>query len=169
MSKASDPRTGTETVTVALKHPTGIVLEIFEEAISHEPVMGGGTREVRIFRTNGNRFTLNGNRTPFGVAPDFRIVGDYALTPGVPKDVWEKWKEQHKDSPLVLNNLIFAYGSNEKIRDAARESAKLRSGMEAITPDDDPRIPKRKDRNTGKMVSAIQTAEEQPSFPRGVE
>lgn len=156
--RATRPATGTATVTVALKHPNGIVLEAFDPHETHEPVMGGGTRKVTIYKANGQRFVLNGNRTKFGEAPKCPIIGDYALTQGVPVDLWNRWLEQHKDSPLVMNNLIFAYEKADMSEDAAVEGARLRSGMEPINASDDVRIPRRRDRESGKMVQAIEKA-----------
>ena len=161
MAKASKAETGTATVTVALKHPTGIIIEAFTQDVAHEPVMGGGTREVTVFRSTGKQYTINGNRAPFGVRPDFDIVAGYGLTHGVPKDVWERWLEQHHDSPLVQNNLICAHESVDHVKDEARDGAKLKSGLEPMLQKGDPRAPKKMDRQR-KFVDAIEVADEQP-------
>lgn len=149
-----------ETVTVALKHPSGVILEIFEESEGHEPVMGGGTRKVKVFRTTGKQYPINGNRVPFGMIPNYPIIGGYALTAGVPREVWEIWSDQHKDSPLIENGLIMAHSSIDGATSEARNRIKLTNGLEPMRVGGDPRDPKRKNRE-GKFVSAIEKADEQ--------
>ncbi len=141
--RAAIAATTGETVTVALKHPTGIILEVFKPEPSFEPVLGGGMRETTIYRPTGGKFTLNGNRVPVGVAPPYPIVAGYALTHGIPRDVWEAWRAQHADHPLVQGNLIAAYKGGEDAAAFAEEHRETRSGMEPVRRKDDPRVPKR--------------------------
>lgn len=159
--KQSQPRkakvkaeSGTATVTVALKHPTGIVLEAFEKVPTYEPVLGGGMREAFAYRSTGKQYPVNGNRVPFGHIPSFKIIGGYALTSNIPKDVWEIWLEQHHDHPLVENDLITAYEREDMAEDYATENAGIRSGMEAMAQKGDPRVDKRRTRD-GKFVDAV--------------
>lgn len=160
---AASPETGTATVTVALKHPTGIILEVFREETSHENVMGGGTRSVKVFRATGKQYPLNGNRVPFGTTPNYTILGGWALTPGIPKEVWETWQSQHQDSPLVENGLIDAHENADYVQDFAKDTDNVRrkSGLEPLLQNGDPRVDKRRTRE-GKFVDAIEAADEQP-------
>lgn len=164
-AKAEAAKTGA-TVTVALKHPTGIVLEAFRKEKGQEPVLGGGFRDTTVWRSTGQQYPLNGNRAPFGVVPSYKIIGGYALTEGIPKDVWECWKEQHHDSPLLEQGLIMAYDTPEKAEGFARDkdNASLRSGMEPLARKGDPRVDKKRTRD-GQTVDAIGTADEQPAQP----
>ena len=151
-----------ETVTVALKHPTGIVMEAFREERSQEPVLGGGFREVKVWRSTGRQYPINGNRVPFGQIPDYKIVGGYALTEGVPKDVYDIWCEQHSDSPLVEHKLLMAFASSDRAEGFAREHASTRSGMEPVAKSGDPRVDKKRTHD-GKVVDGIVVADEQPA------
>ena len=164
--KAAAASTGTATVTVALKHPTGIVLEVFEKKTLQVPDGVGRLRDETVFRSTGKQYALNGNRVPVVdgvvVAPNYQIIGGYALTPGIPKDVWDKWLEQHPDSDLVENGLITAYEALDMAQDFAKENAKTRSGMEPLLRSGDPRVPKRRTRE-GKIVDSVGIADEQPT------
>jgi hypothetical protein len=151
---------GTATVTVALKHPTGIVIEAFEKSSMSVPDGVGRLRDEIVFRSTGTQYVLNGTRVPFGVRPKFDIVGGYALTPGVPKSVWDKWLEQHQDHPLVENNLICAHEKIDMVEDFAEEHKATRSGLEPILLRGDPRVDKKRTRD-GKFVDSIETADEQ--------
>lgn len=150
---AAQRRTG-ETVTVALNHPAGIIMRVFEMVKDYEPVLGGGQREIQKAEMRGEPIRLNGNAVGKGFIPSWRVVAGFALTPGVPKEFWDLWCEQNKDLPLLKNHLICAYPSIDGATAMAEERAGLRSGLEPIVPDNDPRIPK----NNGRR---IETGDEQ--------
>lgn len=145
-----------ETVTVALKHPTGIVIQAQVEYENHEPVMGGGTRPVKVWRGAGKQYTLNGNAFQIGDVPNCLIVAGYAMTLAVPKDVWENWLKLHPDHPLVESGLIYANERSSHAEGHAKDGAELRSGLEPIMPNTDPRIDRRRNRD-GKIVPVIET------------
>lgn len=157
---AAKQRTG-ETVTVALKHPSGLVLRVYEMQDDYEDVMGGGQRKTKKAFPIGEPVRLNGTGVGKGFIPTWRVVGGYALTPGVPKDMWELWCEQNADAPLLKNGLICAFKSIEGADAMAREREGTRSGLEPITPDTDPRIP----RNRG---ARIETGDEQKKSVEGL-
>lgn len=156
MPRTNEPATGA-TVTVALKHPNGIVIQAQEQGEAHEPVMGGGTRPIKVWRGVGKQYVINGAASSFGEAPKHLVIGGYAMTPGIPKDVWENWRETHGDSPLLQNGLIFAHESAGHSEGHAKDGAALRSGLEPIIPGTDPRIDKRRNRD-GQLVPAVETA-----------
>lgn len=160
--EATAPATTGETVTVALKHPTGLVIQAYAKEVTHEPVTSGVSREVNVFRPAGTQCVLNGNRVPYGATPKFPIIGGYAMTAGVPKDVWDTWREQHADSPLVEQGLIFAHKSLDHAEGHAKDGTKLVHGMEPLQREGDPRIEKKRTR-AGKFVDAIVQADEQPA------
>jgi hypothetical protein len=124
-----------ETVTVACKIPNGLVMRLFEMVPGTEPVMGGGSREVKVSRQKGPTITLNGPSVRFGDIPPFSIVGGYALTPNVPADFFEEWKKQNSEQMFIKNNLIFAHGKTETASDRAREQNDVKSGLERIDPE----------------------------------
>jgi len=121
-------------VTVASKHPAGIVMRRYVERNEREAVMGGGTRDFPIYRWDGEEVTIFGNAVPFGAVPKCQIVGGYALTPNVSKDLWDNWYQANKDTPLVKKQIIFAYESISKVEGHARECKDILSGFEGIDP-----------------------------------
>lgn len=134
------PKTGTDTVTIALKHPHGIILQAYEMVDSGE-VTPHGYRSMKIAQQVGAPFTLNGNAVSIealksGRMPEHQIVGGFALTPGVPRDLWENWFSANKNGDLVKNGLIRALGTENDARDYARQNAAIESGLEGIDPAD---------------------------------
>lgn len=127
-----------ETVTVACKLPNGIKLRIFDMVKKDMPVMGGGMREVpEAVEVQGQSFIINGNTHPQNAAPRCLIVGGFALTSNVPKELWDRWLEQNKESDIVRNGLIFAHAKDQdaSARAQAKERAALRSGLERLDPE----------------------------------
>lgn len=134
-------------VTVACKLPHGIILRGFLEREERELVMGGGVRETKVFRPTGERQVVHGSVLPFGAVPPYPIVGGYALTENVSKDLWDSWVAVNKDAEIVKRRLIFAYENPNKASDEARSNVKELSGFEPIDPD-----------NPGKRMKGIEKA-----------
>jgi hypothetical protein len=123
-----------DTVTVACKMPHGIELRAYRMVEAAEP-SPGGSRLVQKAEQIPGSFTVMGNSYPEGGAPRAsRMEGGYALTPGVPKKLWEQWLADNKDSPMVRNGLIFAHGSERNALAEAREKEKVKSGFERLDP-----------------------------------
>lgn len=127
-----------EIVTVALKHPNGIFMQLYDMAESPE-VGPLGTRIVKIARKRGESIRLNGTAVPHGKTPRFTIAGGYALTGGVPKDFFDEWLHQNRESDLVKNRLIFCASSTASAMDEATEKEEIRGGLEPMDPDAPPR------------------------------
>ena len=145
------------TVTVACKMPNGIVIHRERPSIRRVPVLGGGIIEEKSFeRVPGSEVMIFGTARPLGAAPRTRTVGGYALTANVPKDTWDQWYEAHKDLPAIVNGLIYAMESVEDAAAEARDNAKIRSGLEPMLPDGDPRAP----RPTDPHVSTVTANDE---------
>ena len=141
VTKASAHKpSGGDTVTVACKLPHGLKLRIFEMHPDYENVMGGGKRETEIAVQVGPTITLNGCALARGVVPEYGIIGGFAMTHGVDAEFMETWLKQNKDHPAVVNKLIFAYPKMDMVEGQAREFRTLRSGLEPLVPDTDPRI-----------------------------
>lgn len=140
---SQDRSHGTETVTVACKMPNGVKLELVEMVDRTEPVMGGGARRFQQARRTGQFFIVRGPAVPFGTPPNFPIIGGYALTHGIPKDFWDKWCSQNKDSPLLENHIIFAHTKADSVRGMAKEHKGQLSGHEPIDPEKPPRFDRR--------------------------
>lgn len=123
------------TVTVALKHPRGLILRLHKMVEVDEPVMGGGTRTVQRAMPVGEQIRINGYSQPNAKVPPAATAGAFALTHGVPKDFWEAWKEQNADHPYLLGGLLFASDKGAYAARKADEREELKSGLEPLNPE----------------------------------
>jgi len=135
-----------ETVTVGCKLPNGLVLRVFNVVERQEPVMGGGTRTVKVCEPREETYTVHGWSHAQNAAPHCTIIGGYALTEGIPKAYWDLWLSQNQKSAMVVNGLIFAQNTVASARDQAKDGKEVRSGLERLDPK--------------KLPKAIKTAEE---------
>lgn len=135
-----------EKVTVACNMPHGLRLRLFEMVDFEEDVMGGGKKVGKIASQIGEDVIINGNSLPFGHIPDYRIVAGFALTEGVSKDFFDEWLRQQADLPAVKNGLIFAMPNETEASAKAKDFKGLRSGMERLSQEGDPRMPRRIDK-----------------------
>ena len=133
-SPASEPATGTATVTVACKLPHGLICRIHKKDKRMVPVYGGGYKEEEFWSETGEEFILNGNAYPQNEAPKVPLAHGFALTYGVRKDWWDAWIMQNRLLPAVKNGLIFAHERQGKTEDEAKEKAGVKSGLERLDP-----------------------------------
>lgn len=138
----------TATVTVASKMPFDFILRIYDFAKRYEPVMGGGTREVKIAerRRGSKEFIVQGNSWPQNKGPHQKLEFGFAITSGIPKAFWEEWLEQNKDADYIMNGMLFAFGESASAVAKAREMEKEKSGLERLDPN--------------KLPKGIETADE---------
>ncbi len=128
------PKKSGGTVTVACKMPNGILARVFELIDGHEPVLGGGSRAVKVGRQIGETVKFNGFASEAGRNAPHLVVGGYGLTPGVDADFFELWLEQNKDADYVKNKIVFARSKPEEASDMSKEHSSVKSGMEALDP-----------------------------------
>jgi len=133
-----------ETVTVACKLPHGLVLRVFRGIEIDVPVMGGGTRKEKTVEPLEQVYTAYGWSHPQNAAPHCTILAGYALTGGIPKEHWDLWLSQNKNSAMVKNGLIFAHASTASAKDQAKDGRTIRSGLERLDPNNLPKIGKQK-------------------------
>lgn len=131
-------------VTVALKLPNGFVLQNYKMIDTTEPLQGGSSHVVKRAFPDGAPHLLQGTARHQGESPKVPLVMGYAMNKRVPTELWERWLAANKDSAMVKNNLIFANPDYDMTRDEAREKKALRSGLEPLMQDKDPRSPRRK-------------------------
>lgn len=129
-------------VIVCCKHPQGLELRICQSQEIKEHVIGGGVRVSEQWFPTGDAIRVRGPAAPHGVQLNVPVVGGYALTYNVSKDFWDAWLDQNKLNPLVLNKMIFAYDDRDHAEGASADLAGVRSGLEPLVPDKDPRNPK---------------------------
>jgi hypothetical protein len=134
MAPTAPATNSTETVTIACKLPHGLVLRVFDMVEFDEPVLGGGFRKSKISQERPERFVINGFSHPQNRAAAHPIIEGFALTPGVPKELWEKWLDQNRRSDMVKNGLIFAQPRSESAEAMAKERKATRSGLERLDP-----------------------------------
>jgi len=91
--------------------------------LQHAHVLKGGEVEI----------TIAGATDGSGDALVF--TNEYAVTP-VPAEHWAKWKEIHKDSPLLKNNLLFAEESQSGAKSKANDQREVKTGKEPLTQKD---------------------------------
>lgn len=127
------PATTGETVTIALKHPHGLILRLHKMVEEHESTPLG-FRSMKIARCTGQSVTLRGYSERRSAVPPAATAGAFAFTYGVPKDFWEEWLKQNAEHPYVKEGLIFA-ASDNKAADQASERKELRSGLEPLNPE----------------------------------
>ena len=132
------PATGTDTVTVACKIPQGLTLQLHELRDVSEVGLGS-TRTVKQFFPYGEPFVISGSAHAQNEGPKCRTVGAFAITHGVPKELWEKWMEQTgRSHPAVINGMLFAFPTVERVETVAKERRKLKTGLERLNPHDLP-------------------------------
>lgn len=141
-------------VTVACKLPAGTVLQNYEMGDGTEPVLGGGSRAVKIYRPVGNPVRIFGPAKPFGAESTVAIVGGYALTHNIDKDWWDAWYKANATTDMVKNKLVFAWEKRDRVEAVAKEQKSILSGLEPLNPSTriegdrrvpvDPRWPRKK-------------------------
>lgn len=125
---------GRDTVTVACKLPHGLVIQACAMIDADELVQGGGTRRISKAQRLPDTFVVKGNSFPEQAGPRGPFESGYALTPGCPKDLWDRWLEANKANPFVLNKLVFAHSEDRSAAAEARENEKRLSGFERLDP-----------------------------------
>lgn len=128
----------TTTVTVACKLPHGLMLRAFRQPAEAAKRLADGrpdpmTPAAELDEALGS-FVLNGFSFPQGEAPTALLSGGYAITSGVPKNLWDAWLAQNAGSDLVRNKLVFAHEKADAAMGFSREHAENKSGLERIDP-----------------------------------
>ena len=130
-----------ETVTVALKHPHGLVLQLVNMVDVTEQGLGT-SRTVKVAQRVGEKIRLNGYSvsTRGSEVPLPATKGEFALTHGVPKDFMDAWLEQNKDLDIVRSGLLKVSSSIKggDLQGYAREYKGLKSGLEPLDPSKPP-------------------------------
>ena len=121
-------------ISIACTLPHGLVLRVFNIIERDMPVMGGGLRTERIAEPRAETAIINGWAHAQNTAPHCMIIGNYAITDNVDKDLWLLWLSQNKDSAMVKNGLIFANEKADAVSGQAKDQASIRSGFERLDP-----------------------------------
>ena len=162
--KQTAPASGTDTVSVACKVPGGWMLQLHEQR-AYSEVTPMGHREYKqwypIEEDNQGRpaqFRLNGPAHPQDQGPRCRVILGFAITKGVPRDLWERWLEQNKTLPAVRKGMIHEFIDRGSIEEFKGE----RTGLERINPKNPPRLSNRfKITTSDDQKAPIQYVEEE--------
>jgi hypothetical protein len=130
-------------VTVASKLPGGLWLRnfAFKDMTIHHP-NGDSHTEKQAFEIEGSRVKINGYSVSFRKQAPYEIDHGYALTFNVDADIWDAWLAVNKNSDMVKNRVIFAMPKLEDVRSEVKKMEKVKSGMEQLQPEGDPRAPR---------------------------
>lgn len=151
-------------VTVACKMPNGIRIRAYRMVETTEPIFGGGRRTLQVGEPCSDYVTIHGTSVPVGMPSRILNVEGYAITSGVPKDIWDSWLKDNAQSAIVKNKLVYADEDKDYVEDWAKEhGAETRSGLEPFMPDGDPRGPRANNPN----LSKVEQEEEQRKRERG--
>lgn len=144
------------TVTVACSLPHGFQLQLQERVLIPAPSREDANRKEQISRHVGVPITINGparNRDPKRMmdGTGVLVAGGYALTPGVDKDIWEKFAAQMAEWPPIATGQVFARERDDHARGQARAGDAGPSGFEPFNPKEPP----------AEFAGKIKTAEKQ--------
>lgn len=131
------------TVTVACALPHGFRMQLQHEVTIPAPSREDPTRKEKISRFFGEPVIINGpapNRDQKRVMDGNAVptTGGYALTFGVSKDLWDKWKTQMEDWEPLVKGQVFAHENSQKTKDEARAGQFGPSGFEPFNPSNPP-------------------------------
>lgn len=139
---------GKRTCTVGSKLPFALELRLCRERIQTEVGQhGNSTRKV--FEPYGDPVFIRGSAYPNGMVPKgFPRKPDgiddhgFALTHKVDLDFMQRWFEDNKETDMVRSGLIRMDADPERMDAECAEHSALRSGLDPIDTDGDPRAPK---------------------------
>ena len=151
-------------VTVASHLPMTIEIFLCEERQSIETGQFGSVAS-KINHPMEQRYFIRGTGRPAGTVPkgypkephmlEFDSGNKVAFTPNIPAEFWAKWLEANKGTELVRNRCIYADHSLERAEGMAEDAKEVRSGLDPLNPDKDPRAP----RPINPNVLGIETAD----------
>lgn len=147
-------------VTVACKLGVGwFQLQLCEEQEVDEQTQTG-VRRIKKWTRTGKIVRVRGTAYPRGTPPEGfperpKMIAGAALTPGIDKDFWDRWVQQNRLNPVVVNAMIFADESESRVEGWAREHGGHLSGLEPINPKNDDRMPK----STRSDIENVRTEE----------
>lgn len=137
-------KTPRPTVMVGCKLPNGLILRIFDMVPHVERGTNGVSTTTNIARLHCPPIVIKGNRVDPDADPETLplIRSNYALTE-VDADFMDRWMHDNEDSDIVKNNLVFIASDQREAEAIAKDHKSVRSGMEPLKQDGDPRMPKK--------------------------
>jgi len=139
------------TVFVVSKLPRGIYLQLFSFVDQQVQVMGGGTRTQRLPMRMPEKVRIRPAVLGFGLIPAYPIIDGWSITRDVPADFWRKWVEQNPGLDIVQKGLIAGFDTEAEAMSYARERGDMRTGLEPLAQDKDPRVMTTNNQNVGDV------------------
>jgi hypothetical protein len=138
--------TAGQKVIVASKLPMSFELQCCAKRPLRQKVRETTWTE-EVFYKDGPMFVIAGTAYPLGPTkinkPRPQIFEGAALTFNVDKDVWDRWLEENKNTPMVKNKLVFAHIDAASLQDMAHDRSEFTSGLDPLVPDNDRRMPRK--------------------------
>ena len=133
------------TVIVCSKLPHDLELQITEFKEVRLAGRHGEVTERQGFKT-GKCYYIRGTAYPAGHIPKGYPkrpddAGGYAFTYNIPAEFWNNWEEQHRETDMIRNRIVFAMPDADAACAVAEENAGILSGLDPLV-DGDPRNPK---------------------------
>lgn len=139
------------TVFVASKVPRGLYLQLFEFVTMDVKVLGGGVdKRVQPMRLPEKVRIRPAILAP-GLTPAYLMVDGFSITDGVPADFWRKWMEQNEKLEIVESGLIRGFDTQAEAIAYAKEHAGMRTGLEPLSQEGDPRVQTSMNENLGDI------------------
>lgn len=132
--KAANTEAKSGMITIACKHPSGLVLELDD---SREEAPTPGANKVKFYFGTGRTVTLNGSNSSHPDSPQVavgRVSAGFGLT-DIPESFWDKWVEQHPDFPMLKNGTLFALRTQDAIMSETANRRAVKNGLEPRDPD----------------------------------
>lgn len=142
---------------IASKIPRGLYLDIHNFHEQLIPLKGaGGTEKRRQAMRLPERVRIKPAVLGFGLIPAYPMESGFSIT-AISADFWRKWVEQNQNFDPYVAGLIRGFDSEADARAYAREHAALKTGMEPLDQEKDPRIQTSMNQNVGDVEIDTET------------
>lgn len=138
-------------VFVASKITRGLYLDIFQPVQMSRRVVGGGVENYTQQMRLPDRIRIKPAVLGFGLMPNYPIVDGFSITRDVPADHWRKFVEQNSNYEPLTSGILAAFDTEADAIAYAREHKELRTGLEPLAQDADPRVQTSNNANIGDV------------------
>lgn len=142
----------TSTVFVVSKMPRGLYLQLHEFINQDVRVVGGGVeKRLMAVRSSGEKVRIKPAVLAFGLIPNFPINNGFSITADVPSAFWREYVQQNPKLELITSGMLAAFDTMADAMAYTNEYGKLRTGLEPLSQDGDPRIDQANNPNLGDI------------------
>lgn len=149
--KKADATTSVRTVVVASKITRGLYLQHYNPVSMDVRVVGGGVeKRVQPMRLP-DKVRIKPAIVAMGMVPNYPIVSGFSITEGVPADFWRKFVEQNPGYEPITEGILRAFDTVADAIAYAKEHEALRTGLEPLNQEKDPRVGTSMNDNVGDV------------------